>query len=117
MQLHQGLLVFRLLFNGFDTGDRCRGSCRVRLRAVVGTKGGAIRRSMAGLSAAEAEIMFAGELLGYFIEARDAGGCVRLGGNVGRGRGRKSGGAGEGSSGFYGCWGVLIREGGSWSAG
>ena len=66
---------------------------------------------MAGLSAAEAEVLFAGEFLGCFFEARDARGCVRLGGNVGRGRGRNLGGAGKGSSGFNWCWGVWIRGG------
>ena len=71
----------------------------VRLGAVVGTKGGAIRRSMSGLSAAEAGVLFAGELLGCFIEARDARACVCLGGRGGRGRGRNNGGAGKGNSG------------------
>ena len=68
------------------------------MRPVIGTTGDAVRRSMSGLSAAEAEVLFAGKLLGCFIEARDARGCVCLGGNVGRGRGRNSGGAGKGSS-------------------
>ena len=105
MRLHLGPLVFRLLFDGFDTCDRCRGSCRVRLGAIVGTKGGAISRSMSGLSAAEAKVLFAGELLSCLIEARDARGCVCLWGNLGRGRGRNSGGAGKGSSGSIGARG------------
>ena len=54
---------------------------------------------MARLSAAKAEVLFAGELLGCFIEAKDARGCVRLGGRWGRGRGRNNGGAGKGNSG------------------
>ena len=82
----------------FDACDRCRGSCRV-LGAVVGTKGGAVRCSMSRLSAAEAEVLFASELLGCFIEARDARACVCLGGRWGRGRGRNNGGAGRGNSG------------------
>ena len=98
-------LVFQLFFDRFDTCDRCRASCRVHLRAVVGTKGGAVRRSMSGLSAAEAEVLFAGELLGCFIEARDARVCVCLGGRWGRGRGRNNGGAGKGSSGSIGARG------------
>ena len=106
MRLHQGPLVFRLLFDRFDTCDRCRGSCRVRLGAIVGTKGGAIRLSMSGLSAAEAKVLFAGELLSCFIEARDARGCVCLWGNLGRGRGRNSGGAGKGGSGSIGARGL-----------
>ena len=60
---------------------------------------------MSGISAAEAEVLFAGELLGCFIEARHARGCVCLGGNWGRGRGRNSGGAGKGSSGSIGARG------------
>ena len=58
---------------------------------------------MSGLSAAEAEVLFAGELLSCFIEARDVGGCVCLGGRLGRGRGRNKGGAGRGSSGSIGA--------------
>ena len=108
MRLHQGPLVFRFFFDRFDTCDRCRRSCRVRLRAVVGTKGGAIRRSMSRLSAVDAEVLFAGELLGCFIETRDARGCVWLGGSLGRGRGRSNGGAGNGSSGSIGARGVWI---------
>ena len=54
---------------------------------------------MAGLSAAEAEVLFAGELLSRFIETGDARGPVSLGGRLGRGRGRSNGGAGKGSSG------------------
>ena len=96
-------LVFQLIFDRFDTCDWCRGSCRVHPRAVVGTKGGAVRRSMSGLSAVEAEVLFAGELLGCFIKAMDARGCVFLGGYVGRGRGRNSTGAGKGSSGSIGA--------------
>ena len=72
---------------------------------LVETKGGAVPRSMSELSAAEAEVLFAGELFGCFIEARDARGCVCLAGNLGRGRGRKSGGAGKGSSGSIGARG------------
>ena len=60
---------------------------------------------MAGLFAAEAEVLFAGELLCCFIEAREARGCVRLGGNVGGGRGRTRGDAGKGSSGSIGAGG------------
>ena len=69
------------------------------LGTVVGTKGSAVRCSMSGLSAAEAEVLFAGELLGCFIEARDARVCVFLEGRWGRGRGRNNGGAGKGNSG------------------
>ena len=54
---------------------------------------------MSRLSAAEAEVLFAGELLGCFIEARDARGRVCLWGRGGRGRGRNNGGAGKGNSG------------------
>ena len=104
MRLHQGPLVFRLFFDGFDACDRCRGSRRV-LGAVVETKGGAICRSMAGLSAVEGEVLFTGELLSCFIEARDARGCVCLGGRLGRGRGRSKGGAGKGNSGSGGARG------------
>ena len=107
MRLHQGPLVFRLFFDGFDACDRCGGSRRV-LGAVVGTKGGAVRCSMSWLSAAEAEVLFAGELLGRLIEARDARGCVCLGGNLGRGRGRNSGGAGKGSSSSIGARGFGV---------
>ena len=101
--LHQGPLVFRLFFDRFDTCDRCRGSCRVRLRVVVGTKGSAIRRSMSWLSAAEAEVLFVGKLLGCLIEARDARGCGCLGGILGRESGRYSGGAGRGNWGSIGA--------------
>ena len=58
---------------------------------------------MSGFSAAEAEVLFAGELLGCFIEERDARGCVCLWGNLGRGRGRNSGGVGKGSLGSIGA--------------
>ena len=104
MRLHLGPLVFRLFFDGFDACDRCGGSGRV-LGAVVGTNGGAIRHSMAGLSAAEAEVLFAGKLLSCFIEAGDARGCVCLGGRLGRGRGRSNGGAGKANSGSGGARG------------
>ena len=104
MRLHQGPLVFRLFFDGFDACDRCGGSRRV-LGEVVGTKGGAVRCLMSWLSAAEAEVLFAGELLGCLIEASDARGYVCLRGNLGRGRGRNSGGAGKGSSGCIGARG------------
>ena len=60
---------------------------------------------MSGLSASEAEVLFAGEVLGCFIEVRNARGCVCLRGNVGRGRGRHSGGAGKRSSGSIGARG------------
>ena len=55
---------------------------------------------MSRLSAAEAEVLVASELLGCFIEARDARACVCLGCRWGRGRGRNNGGAGRGISGF-----------------
>ena len=100
MRLHQGPLVFRLFFDRFDACNRCGGSRRV-LGAVVETKGGAVRCSMSWLSAAEAEVLFAGKLLGCFIEARDVRGCVCLG----RGRGRSNGGAGKESSGSIGARG------------
>ena len=105
MRLHQGPIVFRLFSDRFNTCDRCSGSCLVRLRAVVGTQGSAIRRSVAGLSAAEAEILFAGELLSCFIEAGHARGFVRLGGRLSRGRGRSNGGVGKGNSGSGGARG------------
>ena len=54
---------------------------------------------MSGFSAAEAEVLFAGELLGCLIQARDARVCVCLGGRWGRGRGRNKGGVGKGNSG------------------
>ena len=73
------------------------GSRRVRLWGVVGTKGSAVRCSISGLSAAEAEVLFAGELLGCFIKARDARGCVCLEGRLGSGRGRSNVGAGKGN--------------------
>ena len=60
---------------------------------------------MARLSAAEAKVLFAGKLLGCFIETRNARGCVCLGGNLGRGRGRSSGGAGKESSSLVGARG------------
>ena len=47
----------------------------------------------------EAEVLFAGELLGCFIEARDARVCVCLGGRWGSGRGRNNGSLGKGNSG------------------
>ena len=65
---------------------------------------------MAGLSAAEAKVLFVGELLGCFIETRDARGCVCLGGNLGRGRGRSSGGTGRGSSGSVGARGFRFAR-------
>ena len=105
MRLHQGPRVFRLFFDRFDTCPWCRASCLVRLRAVVGTKGGAIRCSRATVSAAEAEVLFAGELLSCFIEAGDPRGCVCLGGRLGRGRGRSNGGVGKGNSGSVGATG------------
>ena len=112
MRLHQGPLVFLLFFDRFDTCDRCRGSCWVLLRAVARTKGDAVRRSMSGLSAAEAEVLFAGQLLSCFIEARDARVRVFLGGKWGRGRGRNNGGAGKGSSGSIGARGFgFVRVG------
>ena len=61
---------------------------------------------MSGLPAAEAEVLFVGELLGCFIEARDARGRVCLGGSLGRGRGRSNGGAGKGNSGSIGARGL-----------
>ena len=54
---------------------------------------------MSGLPAAEAEVLFAGQLLGCFIEIRNVRGCVSLGGSLGRGRERSNGGAGKGSLG------------------
>ena len=60
---------------------------------------------MAGLSAAEAEVLFAGELLSCCVEAGDASGCLRFGGRLGRGRGRDNGGAGKGNSGSVGARG------------
>ena len=60
---------------------------------------------MSWISAAEAEVLFAGELLGCFIEARDARGCVCLWGNMGKGRGRNSGGACKGGLGSIGARG------------
>ena len=66
---------------------------------VVGTEGGAVRCLMSGLSAVEAEVLFVGELLGCFIEARDAKVCVCLGGRWGRGRERNNKGAGKANSG------------------
>ena len=60
---------------------------------------------MSGLSAAEAKVLFAGELLSCFIEARDARGCVCFGGRWGRGRGRGNGGAGKRSLGSVGAGG------------
>ena len=60
---------------------------------------------MSGLSAAEAEVLFTGELLSCFIEARDARVHVCLGGRWGRGRGRNNGGSGKGSSGSIGARG------------
>ena len=54
---------------------------------------------MSRLSAAEAEVLFAGEMLGCFIETRNARGCACLGARCGRGRGRNNGGAGKGNSG------------------
>ena len=110
MQLHQVPLVFRLLFDRFDANNRCRRSRQVRLGAVVGTKGGAVCRSMSGLSAVEAEVLFPGELLGCFIEARDARGFVCLGGSLSRGRGRSNGGAGKGSSGSIGARGFRFAR-------
>ena len=102
MRLHQGPLVFRLFFNGFDTYDRRGGSGRV-LWVVGGTKGGAVHSSMSRFSATKAEVFFVDELLGCFIKATDARGCVCLGGSLGRGRGRSNGGAGKGSSGSIGA--------------
>ena len=60
---------------------------------------------MSRLSAAQAKFLFAVELLSYFIESRDARGCVCLGGRwgTGRERGRSNGGAGKGSSGSVGA--------------
>ena len=49
--------------------------------------------------------MFTGKFFGCLIEARDARGCVCLGGILGRGRGRNSGGAGKGNSGSIGARG------------
>ena len=60
---------------------------------------------MSGLSAAEAEGLFAGELLSCFIKARDARVGVCLGGRWGRGRGRNNRGARKGSSGSIGARG------------
>ena len=58
---------------------------------------------MSWLSAVEAEVLFAGELLGCLIEARDARGFVCLGGILGGGRRGSSGGAGKGNSGSTGA--------------
>ena len=60
---------------------------------------------MSGFSAAEAAVLFAGELLGCFIEVRIARVCVCSGGRWGRGRGRNNGGAGKGISGSGGARG------------
>ena len=58
---------------------------------------------MARLSAAEAEVLFAGKLLSCFIKAGNARGCVCLGGRLGRGRGRSNRGAGKWNSGSGGA--------------
>ena len=60
---------------------------------------------MARLSAMKAKVLFAGEVLGFFIKSRDARDYVCLGGNLGRGRGRSRGGAGKGSSSLVGARG------------
>ena len=94
MGLHQSPLVFLLFFDRCDACDRCVGSRRV-VEEVVGTKGGAVRRSLCGFSAAEGEVLFTSELISCFIEATDARGCVCSGGRWGRGRRRNGGGAGK----------------------
>ena len=65
---------------------------------------------MAGLSAAEAEVLFTGELLSCFIEVGDARGCACLGGRLGRGRGRSNGGAGKGNSDSGGARGFAFAR-------
>ena len=106
MRLHQGPLVFRLFFDEFDACDECKGSRRVQLGAVVGTTGGAVHHSMSRLSAAEAEILFMGELLCCLIEVRYSRGCVCFRGGLDRGTRRGKRGAGKGSSGSVGARGV-----------